>query len=300
MSNEKNNNGESRAAKFFDEKGFYIVLILCVLAIGIAGYVFLFASDSSEDVLDNDLTAVSDRGMSVLPSASYDDTSDIIVSDKPHREQPSASSVDTVQDGSEAVAVVKKESEVKNDVKKESEVKKENEVKSDSSSSQSSASSSDSKSNTQKQPKEKTDDKKKSTAPTFFVRPVQGELLTAFSGDELVFNKTTLDWRTHNGADFTATNGEKVLCIADGHVEDIYTDTYYGTSVLVDHGGELKSVYTGLVKNAAVYIGQELNAGDVIGAVDSGVLFESGLAPHVHIEVIQNGERIDPMSLIEG
>lgn len=282
MSNEKNNNGESRAVKFFDEKGFYIVLILCVLAVGIAGYVFLFSESAEPEELVYDDPYEPD--MSVLPSASYDDNpndekKDIAVMDVPEEKEQ-----ETVAASSDSVTVAKKETTVKKEsassAKSDSEDKKVEEKKPET------------------KPEEKTEEKKKE-APTFFVRPVQGEIMTEFSGDELVFNKTTLDWRTHNGTDFAATAGEKVLCIADGAVEDIYTDTYYGTSVLVDHGGELKSVYTGLIKNAAVYIGQELKAGEVIGAVDTDVLFESGLAPHVHIEVIQNGERIDPMSLIE-
>lgn len=273
MSKERNS-GESSAAKFFDEKGFYIVLILCVLAVGIAGYVFFFAGSAEEDTVEyNDLTVMDDYEQSVIPS--YDE----LPAANEQMEDEKITVVDKLEDepvvnvSSEAVETVKK---------KDVEVKKTTEEK---------------KQEPEPKPEPKPEEK---TAPTFFVRPVNGEVMTEFSGDELVFNKTTLDWRTHNGVDFAASEGEKVLCIADGSVEDIYTDTYYGTSVLVDHGGELKSVYTGLIKNAAVYIGQEMKAGDVVGAVDTDVLFESGLAPHVHVEVIQNGERIDPMSLIQG
>ena len=35
-------NGKNRAAVFFEEKGFYIILFLCIVAIGVAGYVFFF------------------------------------------------------------------------------------------------------------------------------------------------------------------------------------------------------------------------------------------------------------------
>ena len=38
----------------------------------------------------------------------------------------------------------------------------------------------------------------------------QQEPLTAFSGEELVYNETMGDWRTHNGADYAVQAGEEV------------------------------------------------------------------------------------------
>ena len=67
--NNVNNNVESKAIKFFDEKGFYIVLILCVLAVGIAAYVFLFAGNTAEEEIDLDSFVTQDQ--SVIPSSSY-------------------------------------------------------------------------------------------------------------------------------------------------------------------------------------------------------------------------------------
>ena len=38
----------------------------------------------------------------------------------------------------------------------------------------------------------------------------QTEPIAAFSGEELVYNETLGDWRTHNGADYAAKAGEDV------------------------------------------------------------------------------------------
>ena len=38
-----------------------------------------------------------------------------------------------------------------------------------------------------------------------------GRVLNAFSGDELVYNKTLGDWRTHNGVDYACTQGAAVI-----------------------------------------------------------------------------------------
>ena len=40
-----------------------------------------------------------------------------------------------------------------------------------------------------------------SSAAPASTRPVSGRILNAYSGDELVYNKTLGDWRTHNGID---------------------------------------------------------------------------------------------------
>ena len=51
-------------------------------------------------------------------------------------------------------------------------------------------------------------------APRLIVSPLEGEVLTAFSMDELVYNPTLEDWRTHNGIDISAALGDK-MCIRD-------------------------------------------------------------------------------------
>ena len=81
----------------------------------------------------------------------------------------------------------------------------------------------------QDQPK---NEEKQDTAPTFFVRPVSGEVLRDYSGDELVYDRTMGDWRTHNGVDFLAADGALVCAVADGVIEDVYRDEYYGTCLL--------------------------------------------------------------------
>lgn len=132
----------------------------------------------------------------------------------------------------------------------------------------------------------------------FFIAPVPGEVLNAFSGDELVYDNTMGDWRTHNGTDFACENGEQVCAIADGKVQDVYQDDYYGIGVLIDHGNGYQSVYTGLSDVSESLKGENVSAGDILGCIDGSALFESALAPHLHLEVLKDGVRIDPMSLL--
>ena len=44
--------------------------------------------------------------------------------------------------------------------------------------------------------------------------------------------------------------------------------------------------------------GQTVMAGDAIGTVGDDLPFESAEEPHLHLEVIKDGRRIDPLSII--
>ena len=48
-------------------------------------------------------------------------------------------------------------------------------------------------------------------APRLVVAPLRGDVLTAFSMEELVYSPTLGDWRTHNGVDIAAQQGTTVL-----------------------------------------------------------------------------------------
>ena len=60
----------SKFSRFFEEKGFYIILFLCVAAIGIAGYVLFFDPANTDDdsalVSDNGDTAEANLGGEVI------------------------------------------------------------------------------------------------------------------------------------------------------------------------------------------------------------------------------------------
>lgn len=261
-------------AKFLEEKGFYIILFLCVAAIGIAGYVFFFADPTavspvsadagdSADILANWTTAA-------LPSFSDPDEDEEVFGRASTKVTTTArSAVSTTRAVASSAA---------------------------STAASSSAAAASAKPAATASPAATSASK----AADFFVRPLPGEVLNPYSADELVYDRTNGDWRTHNGTDFAASDGDKVYAIADGRVADIYTDDYYGTSLLLDHGGGLQTVYMGLGASLNVKAGQQVSAGDVLGMLEASILFESAQPVHLHLEMLQDGQRIDPMSLIPG
>ena len=61
-------------------------------------------------------------------------------------------------------------------------------------------------------------------APRLVVTPLQGDVLTAFSMEELVYSPTLGDWRTHNGVDIAAQQGTTVLAASAGAVLSVTDD----------------------------------------------------------------------------
>ena len=61
-----------------------------------------------------------------------------------------------------------------------------------------------------------------------FASPRAGAALQAFSGDELVFNDTMKDWRTHNGMDLAGAAGDAVTAPTGAVVARAYEDPQWG------------------------------------------------------------------------
>lgn len=125
------------------------------------------------------------------------------------------------------------------------------------------------------------------------VSPADTEPIRAFSGDELVYNETLGDWRTHNGADYAAAKGDKVHAVAAGTVAAVTEDALWGTVAEVKtlDGGTWR--YCGLDK-AQVKTGDEVHQGDVLGTVGT-IPSEGEEASHLHLEYRdENGAYQDP------
>ena len=131
-----------------------------------------------------------------------------------------------------------------------------------------------------------------------FVMPVNGTVIKPFSNGELVYSKTLMDYRVHNGVDIRAGKGEQVVAIANGTVIANYNDFYYGITIEIDHGNGIVSKYMGLSTQEMVPVGKQVAAGDIISGIGETALIEAGDEYHLHFEVWQNGEVKDPKEWI--
>lgn len=127
-----------------------------------------------------------------------------------------------------------------------------------------------------------------------YVWPVVGPIEVPYSMDALVYNVTMSDWRVHDGIDIAADAGTVVMAAAGGIVEDVFADDLYGTTVVIDHGEGLKSYYANLQEVPNVAAGDQVIAGQTIGAVGKTALCETAEVYHLHLAMSLNDESVDP------
>lgn len=122
--------------------------------------------------------------------------------------------------------------------------------------------------------------------------PVSGSPVQAFSGDELVYNQTLGDWRTHNGTDFACSAGEDVFAPAGGKVTEVTKDGNWGGVVTIAAAdGSLWRVCG--VSDATVRAGDTVTTGQQLGRAGT-VGCESLLGSHIHLEIEKDGRYLDP------
>lgn len=134
--------------------------------------------------------------------------------------------------------------------------------------------------------------------PMVIVPPVTGETAAAFSADQLAYNATMGDWRTHDGVDIRAEAGTAVASASAGIVLSVEEDSRMGTTIRVDHRNGYITTYASLQPETSVLAGDEIPAGAVLGAVGNTALVESALGAHLHFSVEKDGELVDPAEFL--
>lgn len=94
----------------------------------------------------------------------------------------------------------------------------------------------------------------------------------------------------HSGIDFGAKENDPVFATADGKVVSTGSDRFHGNNIVIEHSKGLRTWYMHLNK-ILVHPGDDVEKGSQIGLVGST---GRSTGPHLHYEVIKNGESIDP------
>ena len=126
-----------------------------------------------------------------------------------------------------------------------------------------------------------------------FIMPVSGEIINDFS-DTPVFSATLNRYSSHLAIDFSAKEGAPVYAVYAGTVSNVTNSITKGVTVTIDHGNDLFTVYNSLESIEDIQIGEVVNQGDVIGYVSTTNKQELADGPHLHFEVIESGNYIDP------
>ena len=131
-----------------------------------------------------------------------------------------------------------------------------------------------------------------------FDMPVNGTIIKEYTGASVVYNQTLGLYTGHKAIDFLADEGTQVKCSYDGVVESITTSNLQGTTITVDHGNNLKTVYNSIEPIENLAQGQQVSRGEVIGTVSLNNRTEYKDGAHLHFEVIENGVKIDPQKYL--
>lgn len=127
--------------------------------------------------------------------------------------------------------------------------------------------------------------------------PVNGKIVQEYIVDSVVYYPAVGIWKIHPGIDISAKENAEVISIMSGTVTKTYSTDIYGYTVEVT-SSDYVIRYSGLTKASVVKEGDSIKAGEKIGNVSSeGNSYETDLGPHIHIEVLKNGEYINPSEL---
>lgn len=137
------------------------------------------------------------------------------------------------------------------------------------------------------------------TKPITFVKPVEGEIIKEFAKDNLVYSETLLEWTTHLGIDIKAEKTTVVKSAADGTVKSIKNDPRYGLTVVIEHSEGYQTIYSNLLSTEFVVEGENVSQGQSIGTVGNTAIFEISDETHLHFELLQNGEYLNPEIFIK-
>ena len=264
--------GKRQAAPIFGGMGFYIALLVCVIAAGVVGYFALLndgedsnADDTPMHPVDNIEDDSSVTPVSGTENGSPDETQQVI-SQTPVVVPQTVTKPDLPEDP--VAQTGGEEPEVEIPVSGEVTVPK--------------------------------DPEPEQSTPVIaeIVSPLVGTTVSVFSAERLMYDATLDDWRTHDGIDIGAEAGTQVVAAAAGTVIAVGEDDRLGVNIVIEHAGGYVTTYASLHPETFVAVGDKVEAGTVIGTVGNTSLSEAGLGAHLHFSVTKNGELLDPAAYL--
>jgi murein DD-endopeptidase MepM/ murein hydrolase activator NlpD len=135
-------------------------------------------------------------------------------------------------------------------------------------------------------------DKSKMLACMPAIQPISNKQLTRLtSGFGIRIHPIYKVGQFHPGIDFAAPMNTPIYATGDGVIDKAEYEGGYGNHVKINHGYGYKTLY-GHMSSFTVKPGQKIKRGELIGYVGSTGF---STAPHVHYEVIYNGEQVNPV-----
>ena len=99
----------------------------------------------------------------------------------------------------------------------------------------------------------------------------------------------------HSGVDIAVPTDAYVRAAGPGTVVDVGEDRVYGRFILLDHGAGYRSLYAH-ASTTFVERGQRVRRDEIIALTGST---GRSTAPHLHFEILMNGDPVDPLTLVD-
>lgn len=112
-----------------------------------------------------------------------------------------------------------------------------------------------------------------------------------------VVTTTWMGYPNHTGIDLAKPQGTPIQAAGAGTVSKQFYHVNYGNMVDVAHGGGLSTRYAHMLGNVPVSLGDRVKAGQVVGYEGST---GNSTGPHLHYEVMHNGNPVDPAPYLTG
>jgi biotin carboxyl carrier protein len=87
---------------------------------------------------------------------------------------------------------------------------------------------------------------------------------------------------------------EVVKASEAGTVLAIKNDPRYGLTVIIEHDGGFKTVYSNLLTAEFVVEGEKVKKGQTLGTIGNSASFEISDKSHLHFEILKDSEYVDP------
>jgi len=244
---------DEKLNNFFTGKGFYIVLSLCLIVIGVSTYYLLSTRKANVEEPETQMAnteAAPPHKETVLPR----DTPVTLPEDEP--EAPVINEEDEPVMSTEGEAGGENDTPVWNEQQAEA------------------------------------------AAAAPFIWPLEGEVTLPYSVTSLIYHEKFGDWRTHDSVEISAPLGTQVQAVSTGKVESVAFDDMGGMTVVIEHAGGIRSIYSNLAAVPTVYEGDNVMTGEVIGSVGTTAPGETAEAPTLHLKMTLDGQSVNPIDYL--
>lgn len=128
--------------------------------------------------------------------------------------------------------------------------------------------------------------------------PVDGNVILNYSMDKSIYFSTLNQYKYHPAIVISAEVGDEVQSAARGVVSQIEVNEETGTTLTMDLGSGYEAVY-GQLKEVSAQEGDMVEAGTLLGYVSEPTMYYTLEGSNLYFQLLKDGEPVNPMDYIQ-